>query len=84
MGLPQGIVLLFYRATQVEFPVLEYRPFRHFSMDQSSGVLIQIFAAIDIIHGVETLGPDQGAPAPELKPIWHVGARLVFNWRAYF
>jgi hypothetical protein len=79
-----GLLLLSYRATQVEFPILEYRPFRQFSIDQSSGIMVQFYGGIDIPHTVETLEPDAGVPPPELKTIWYLGARLVFNWRHYF
>jgi hypothetical protein len=78
----EQVSILSYRSTQFEFPFLEYRPFRSFSTDQSSGLLIQFYGGIDMPHDVESLLP-QGVSAPELKTIWYIGTRVVFNWRYY-
>jgi len=77
------LIWLSYRSTQFEFPFLEYRPVRSFSTDQSSTLLIQFYAGIDIPHNIKSLDP-RGLPAPELESIWYLGARVVFDWRHYF
>ena len=78
----EQLYILSYRSTQFEFPILEYRPFRSFSTDQSSGLLIQFYAGIDLPHNVEVLSPESTF-TPELKTIWYIGTRVVFNWRYY-
>jgi hypothetical protein len=80
-GLEQ-VSILSYRSTQFEFPILEYRPFRSFSTDQSSGLLIQFYGGIDVPHDVQVLTPASNT-TPELKTIWYIGTRVVFNWRYY-
>ena len=53
MGLQISIIS--YRSTKIEFPILEYRPFRSFEVDQSSSLFLQIYGAVDIPHNVELL-----------------------------
>lgn len=77
------LIWLSYRSTQFEFPFLEYKPLRSFSTDQSSTLLIQFYAGIDIPYNIKSLDPN-GLPAPELESIWYLGARVVFDWRHYF
>ncbi len=77
------IYILSYRSTQIEFPIIEYRPFRSFATDQSSKLLLQLYGRVDIPHNVESLSPE-GVPPPQLRTIWHLGLRLVFDWRHYF
>ena len=77
------IFILSYRSTQFEFPILEYRPFRSFATDQSSTLLIQLYGGFDIPHNVEALSPE-GVSPPELKTVWYIGTRLIFDWRHYF
>lgn len=79
----EQLYVLSYRSTQFEFPFLEYRPFRSFSTDQSSGLLIQFYCGLDIPHNVEVLSPESTF-TPELKTVWYIGTRVVFNWRYYF
>jgi len=75
--------LLTYKSTQLEFPVLEYRPFRTFSLDQSSSIVVQLNFGVDIPHN-ETLVLPEGSTLPKLEPVWYVGMRLAFDWRYYF
>jgi len=83
-GLDQ-IYILSYRSTQIEFPFLEYRPFRSFDADQRSSLFIQLYGAIDIPHNVENISDtDVTEPAPDLKTIYNLGLRLIFDWRHYF
>lgn len=78
----EQISIISYRSTQFEFPIFEYRPFRSFSTDQSSGLLIQFYGGLDVPHNVEVLTPENSF-TPELKTIWYIGTRVVFNWRYY-
>lgn len=71
-----------YQSTKLEFPFLEYRPSRKFSQDQSSSILIQLSAGVDMPHKAKSIFPI-GEPTPELKPIWFTSIRLMFNWRHY-
>jgi hypothetical protein len=71
-----------YRSTKLEFPFLEYRPSRKFSQDQSSSILIQLSAGVDMPHKAKSIFP-VGEPTPELKPIWFSSIRILFNWRHY-
>ena len=75
--------LLEYKSTQFDFPILEYRPFRTFSLNQSSSLIFQLTGGFDIPHSASVLLPT-GSTAPELKTLWHLGARIEFDWRRYF
>ena len=72
-----------FKSTSYELPILEYRPYRAFSTNQSSSVLVQLFAAADVPRGATVRFP-LGAPAPELRTVWSIGVRLVFDWRYYY
>jgi len=79
-----NLYILSYRSTQIEFPVLEYRPFRSFATDQSSGIRIQFFTGIDFPHQVEVLESlTEDYTPPKLENIWYFGARFIFDWRHY-
>ena len=82
----EGLYILSYRSTQLEFPFLEYRPFRTFEMDQRSSVFIQLYGGLDIPYNVEDITETNGTsrPMPELKTIYYLGMRLIFDWRHYF
>ncbi len=83
-GDPQ-ISIISYRSTQIEFPILEYRPFRSFGVDQRSSLFLQIYGGVDIPHNVELLSATStNGTIPELKNVWYLGARLIFDWRHYF
>ncbi len=70
------------RSIQLEFPVVEYRPFRTFSMDQSSSMIVQLYTAVDIPTKVSVVTPP-GAPKPEVQSTWTIGIRVAFDWRYY-
>ena len=40
-----------FKSTSFELPILEYRPYRAFSTNQSSSVVVQLFAAADVPRG---------------------------------
>ena len=70
------------RSIQIEVPLLEYRPFRTFSMDQSSSLVAQLYGGIDIPTKVSIVAP-VGVAEPPVKSIWFVGLRVCFDWRYY-
>jgi len=72
-----------YKTTKLEFPIVEYRPFRTFSRDQSSSLVIQLQIGVDIPHSETVLAP-AGASVPDLQPVWYIGLRTAFDWRYYF
>jgi hypothetical protein len=74
--------LLTYRSTKLDFPILEYSPFKTFSQDQSSGLLVQFTTGVDIPFSASVIVPE-GAAAPELKSVWLFGINVLFNWRHY-
>ena len=71
-----------YKSTAFDLPILEYRPYRSFSSNQSSALLFQIFAEYDVPHSAVVVSPT-GAPGVQLTDVWSVGIRLVFDWRYY-
>ena len=78
-----GSTLISFRSTAFDFPIVEYRPFRTFSLDQSSSLLLQLYAGFDVPRVRSVIAP-AGAPEPGLKTVWYGGIRLVFDWRSYF
>jgi hypothetical protein len=70
------------RSIQVEVPLLEYRPFRTFSMNQSSSLVAQLYGGVDIPTRVSVVAP-VGASEPPLKNVWFAGLRVCFDWRYY-
>jgi hypothetical protein len=74
--------LVKYSSVKFDFPLLEYRPFRDFSMNQSSDILIQLSTGVDVPHDISVVAP-VGDPVPQLKPVWYMGLRLIFDWRHY-
>ena len=79
----ESATLVALRSVQVDFPIVEYRPFRSFSLNQSSSLAVQIFAGCDIPVKVSSVAPP-GVPAPDLRTTWHLGLRIAFDWRHYF
>lgn len=77
------LLIVSYQSTQIELPILEYQPFRSFSEDQSSSMLIQLYGGVDIPHNVETPGVDLDYEI-KFQNVWFLGARVVFDWRHYF
>jgi len=81
----EDIFVISYGSTQLEFPIVEYRPFRSFDADQRSSLFIQIYGAADFPHDVVVLESVTGTTIPpELETLWSLGIRLVFDWRHYF
>jgi len=71
-----------YQSIMFDLPILEYRPFRSFSSDQSSSVIFQLFTGIDVPRSAKVVSP-VGAPTPSLHTVFSLGVRLMFDWRYY-
>ena len=71
-----------FKSTSYDLPILEYRPYRAFSTDQSTSILFQLFAGIDVPYDESVVLP-AGAPPADLDSQWFVGLRMVFDWRYY-
>jgi hypothetical protein len=70
------------RLTSFDLPILEYRPYRIVSSQQSSSLLIEPFVAADV-PGRARLEYPRGMSAPKLHTIWSFGVRVSFDWRYY-
>jgi hypothetical protein len=79
---PVDATLVALDSMQVEFPILDYRIFRAFSLNQSSGLMIQPYIGFDTPTGSSVVSPT-GAPEPHLHVITTAGIRVVFDWRHY-
>lgn len=75
--------LVNFKSTQLDFPVVEYRPFRTFSLEQSSSLVIQLNFGVDIPHSSSVVLLE-GIETPELSPVWYIGLRTAFDWRYYY
>jgi hypothetical protein len=71
-----------FKSTSYELPILEYRPFRSYSGNQSSSVVFQLFGGADVPRGGTVVQPAYG-PAVDLDTIWYIGVRMTFDWRYY-
>jgi hypothetical protein len=71
-----------FESINYDVPIAEYRPYRAFSENQSSSVIVQLFVDFDVPHKVRVVYP-VGTPAPTLNTIMSLGLRLVFDWRYY-
>ena len=72
-----------FKSTSYEFPILEFRPYRSFSQNQSSSVMFQFYGGVDVPRGGQVVIPE-GAPPVDLETLWYLGIRLAFDWRYYF
>lgn len=79
---PNNITQIHLRSVRLDFPLVEYRPFRTFSQTQSSGLAFQFFGGLDQPNNASVEGP-VGAPKPRLHTIVSGGVRMVFDWRQY-
>ena len=77
------VTLISMYSTQIDFPILEYRPFRTFSARQSASLVLQINAGIDIPGRAKVVFTEDPR-VPDRKPIWFIGLRMAFDWRHYF
>ena len=79
---PANASLVALNSLQLEFPILEYRLFRTFSLNQSSGLMIQPYVGFDEPTKASVVSPT-GAATPHLHTIVTSGIRVVFDWRRY-
>ena len=79
---PLDRTLVAVRSIQFDFPIVEYRPFRTFSRNQTSSVLVQFYAGFDTPTQSSVVAP-VGAPNPHLRAIGLTGIRVAFDWRYY-
>jgi hypothetical protein len=89
LWMPAGetdLSLILLRSIQFDFPILEYRPFHKYALAQSSGLVIQLNTGVDFPQEWEVLASTlpEPVPSPSLKPVWHIGLRIAFDWRYYF
>lgn len=84
-GVPPGSAprVVEFESTYLEFPILEYRPYRSFDTTQSSALVVQLFGAMDIPNRGQTVFPP-GAPGADLHSVYSIGVRMAFDWRRYF
>jgi hypothetical protein len=78
-----SIRLVGVRSTAIELPVLEFRPYRQYSANQSSALLMQLFTGVDMPRGGQVELP-AGQPNVPLHNVWFVGVRIAFDWRYYY
>ena len=82
--LSENATLVKLRTIQLDFPIVEYRPFRTFSLDQSSSLVLQLYGAVDIPTRVDPGVLSPGDPGPSVKSVWQFGLRMAFDWRYYW
>jgi len=75
--------VLTYKSFQFDFPVVEYRPFRTFSLDQSSSLRVLFSFGVDIPYGAELVASTNNM-LPDLKAVWNISLTAEFDWRYYF
>jgi hypothetical protein len=74
--------LVSLRSIAFEFPIVEYRPFRTFSMDQASLLKLQVVGGFENANHLKLIAPE-GEPLPELHTVYTLGLRIAFDWRHY-
>ncbi len=79
----EELLLVDVKSIQLQLPVLDYRNFRTFSRNQSSGLHMQLYVSFDIPTSVEVVVPEN-AVEPDYKTIFHIGLRASLDWRHYF
>jgi hypothetical protein len=79
----QKLVPVSLRSIDFDLPIVEIRPYRGFSENQTSALLFQIGAGADVPQKVTALYPP-GTPAPDLKTSYYGYVRVFFDWRRYF
>ena len=79
---PINVTEIRMRSLRVDLPVLEWRLFRTFSLNQSSGLAIQFYSAFDTPTSSSVVQP-AGTARPNLHTVVSGGVRVVFDWRHY-
>jgi len=71
-----------FKSIAFDLPIIEYRAYRAFGSNQSSSLLFQLFAGIDVPNSAKVVSP-AGARTPSLNAVYSFGLRLMFDWRYY-
>lgn len=75
------VVPVSVRSLEIDFPILEHRPFRDFATRQAFTFLVQAGLGVSVPTRVDVLV--EGLPAPALKKSTFGYIRLSFDWRRY-
>jgi hypothetical protein len=70
-----------YRSAVLDFPIVEYRPFRSFATNQALTLALQFGMGVDIPNNGHRL--DNAAPVPDLGSAFIFYLRLAFDARYY-
>ncbi len=73
--------LINFKSVSYDLPIVEYRPYRAFSSNQSSSVIFQLFTGADVPYSGSYAAT--GASV-NLDTIWFLGLRMLFDWRYYW
>lgn len=73
--------LVNFKSVSFDMPIVEYRPYRSFASNQSSSLLFQLYAGADVPYSASYEATGTSA---NLKTIWFLGLRMVFDWRYYW
>jgi hypothetical protein len=79
---PANQTVVKLRSIALDVPILEWRLFRSFSLDQGSRLGLQFYAGFDKPTSSSVIEP-VGAPKPSLHTIVTGGVRVVFDWRHF-
>ncbi len=82
---PQGqpvYVPVTMRSIELDFPLVEYRPFRDFTTHQTFTLLLQLGGGLSLPRDVKVIPPFEG-PTPEIGTGYFLYIRLAFDWRRY-
>ena len=63
-----------------DFPVIEYRPCRTFSLDQCSSLRFFLRYGVDLPYSEAVITPES-VKIPEKKAIWNIGLTAEFDCR---
>jgi hypothetical protein len=77
------LVIVGVRTISIEFPVVEWEPFRSYGARQTLGIRFQLGGGMDIPVRVRVLDPPT-APMPQLSTRYFGYLRLAFEARRYF
>jgi hypothetical protein len=72
-----------FKSVYFDLPIVEYRPYRAFSANQSSSLILKLFGGADVPYG-DSVEIPSGAARADLRTVWSLGLRFVFDWRYYW
>lgn len=69
-------------SVEIEAPIVEWRLFKMFSVDQASSIVFQLYGSADIpLYWNTVITP---AATFQLQTIYGLGIRTTFDWRYYY